>query len=66
VCPTRRLTLLDLTTPTVYFMGSASFNTFRFDLKNVDFEEGAPVLHINPMDPDLAGEVSQKFVPVGT
>jgi choloylglycine hydrolase len=57
VGPTRWLILYDLTGRTIYFMGIANLNLFQVSMKNVDFEEGAPVLQIDPMAPGLCGEM---------
>jgi penicillin V acylase-like amidase (Ntn superfamily) len=40
-----------------YFLGIANLNLFRVSLEDVDFQEGAPVQHFDPMAPGLCGEM---------
>ena len=63
VGPTRWLVLYELTKRTIYFMGCANLNPFQVNLRNIDFNEQASMLQINPMNPELSGEVSRKFTP---
>lgn len=63
VRPARWLVLYELTKRTIYFMGCANLNPFQVNLRNIDFNEQASMLQINPMSPELSGEVSRKFTP---
>jgi choloylglycine hydrolase len=54
----------DVTDRVFYFNWTAHPNVVWVDLKNVDFSKGNPLKTLDPMDPNLAGDVTKKFKPV--
>lgn len=61
--PTRWLVLYDLSNRVVYFLAGVNLFPFQINLDELDFAQGAPMLQINPMDPELGGAVSPTLAP---
>lgn len=55
--PTRWVSVADLTNKTFYFNTTITPNIIWLDLNKLDFQEGKPVLYIDPNNMDLVGDV---------
>lgn len=55
-------TVIDLTHKQYYFDNAIGLNLFRVELGAFDFSQGAKVRHLQPMNSQLVGDVSQQFV----
>jgi penicillin V acylase-like amidase (Ntn superfamily) len=56
-------TVCDLTSRRYFFEFTTAPNVIWADLDRLDFEQGAPVMTLDPADVNLAGEVSAAFRP---
>ncbi len=64
--PTWWTSAADLTNRIFYFHQTHSPNIIRVTLKDVDFTAGKPMRVLDPAQTDLAGDVTNKFVPVSS
>lgn len=55
--PTRWVSVADVTNKTFYFASTITPNIIWLDLDKLDFQEGRPVLYIDPNDMSLVGDV---------
>lgn len=61
--PTRWVTLGDLTNKVYYFNSTDAPNIIWVDVNKINFAKENKVLILDPTDPTLVGEISEKFVP---
>ena len=64
--PTWWRDVLDLSNRRVYFNYALSPNVIWINLSALNFEKGQPSKSLNALDPQLVGDVSNKFVPAST
>jgi len=58
---TRWVTLADLTNKLYYFNSTSQPNIIWVDFKNINFNEGKPILKLDPSDVSLSGEISKNL-----
>ncbi|MFN7097349.1 MAG: linear amide C-N hydrolase, partial [Gammaproteobacteria bacterium] len=61
--PTRWVSLGDLTNKIYYFNSTDAPNIVWVDLNKINFAKDNKVLIIDPADPELVGEINEKFMP---
>lgn len=58
---TRWVTLADMTNKLYYFNSTSQPNIIWVDFKNINLNEGSPILKLDPADTGLIGEISKNF-----